>query len=240
MLARKAGGVSKAAIMGGATYARTRENMSEFGGAAKAGKGLRLALSPVMRVMGDGKVVQRATSLMKQVANLDTGGLRGRRSVLVSQFSDAVKGFELNQTTPFSVVCSALCTLAHETGRRKGSITINGLNPQTDVQAPAGATHYSLVQLLGVMGDYSFDEATGAYQPADAAANSHNAVTRSVVTGLADGPQNFTLATTLPAGIVPGAGVKVLQCIGIEFYQRINGGDYLLPAGNAMRIAGLF
>lgn len=239
-LARKAGGVSKEVIMGSASFARVRENMSEFAGAARAGKGLRLTLAPVTGSYADGRLGARLVGIMKQICNLDSGGVRGQRSISITLYSDALRGFELNRNTPFSSVFTAAYKLTSEGNRKKAAFIVEGLDANTGIKAPAGATHYRLAQLLGVFSNYALEANTGEYQPVDAANNSRNAVKFSNFIGLTDGTQNITLETTLPDEVTPGADVRVVQCVGIEFYQRINGSYYILNAGNAMQVVGLF
>lgn len=60
------GGPTGEQVKTASEFERTRENMNEFGGCAKAGKSVRTALSALMRQMADSKVTGRLTSIMKK------------------------------------------------------------------------------------------------------------------------------------------------------------------------------
>ncbi|SFS88003.1 hypothetical protein [Sphingobacterium wenxiniae] len=66
------GGPTAEQIKTAPEFERTRENMNEFGGCARAGKSVRTALSSLMSKMADSKVTGRLTSVMKKI-NLEDG-----------------------------------------------------------------------------------------------------------------------------------------------------------------------
>ncbi|MFC4163031.1 hypothetical protein ACFOWU_05150 [Epilithonimonas zeae] len=49
-----------------------------------------------------------------------------------------------------------------------------------------------------------------------------------------------TLTATLPGAPTLGANVTVIQCIGIEFFQEVNGNYYAFNSGNCLRIEDAF
>ena len=74
-------------------FQRTRENMSEFGGSATAAKAIRVGLSNVIKQMSDPQVTGRLTAIMKEINLKDTTGIRGERSILISQNRGDIEGW---------------------------------------------------------------------------------------------------------------------------------------------------
>jgi len=79
-LVRMKGGPSKKKIMSSPSFARTRENISEFGACSQAGALLRRGLNGLLPLK-DGYTYRRMTQLMSRIKNYDRTSLRGERSV---------------------------------------------------------------------------------------------------------------------------------------------------------------
>ena len=240
-LARIARGPSKDRIATDAAFARTRENNKEFGGAASAAKALRLGFATTVQTMADSRFSARLTALFKEIVNRDVTGIRGQRSVLLSQYGNTLVGTEFDNGLSFSSVFNAPYTIAHAADRREATLTIPDFVPASFVRAPGGATHFTVIHALGVVSDYRFNTDTQSYEPVVPEANAIGVIHAGDIIALnstAVGNQinHANLAPTL--GLT--ADTSVVQCVGIEFYQRIGGVDYVLAQGNAMRIVAVF
>jgi len=94
---RSKGGVDGNRIKNDPNFARTRENMSEFGRAGKDGKLIRDSLRTLMEKASDSLVTSRLTAKLMEVVKSDTKNVRGERSVekcdkqLLKGFDRAVK-----------------------------------------------------------------------------------------------------------------------------------------------------
>lgn len=80
-LVKTKSGVSGDRIANDPTFQRTRENGSEFGNAATAGKLLRDTVRTLMLTAADNRITSRVTQLMTIIKNYDTTSLRGDRTV---------------------------------------------------------------------------------------------------------------------------------------------------------------
>lgn len=69
---RMADGVNKSRIMNDSAFARTRENISEFGNNAKAAKLLRDAMGALVKNAKDSRTSNRLMQLFNKVKNMDT------------------------------------------------------------------------------------------------------------------------------------------------------------------------
>lgn len=238
-LARTAGGPSKEKIATGANFVRTRENNAEFGGAAKVGKALRTALSSVIQTMGGSTLTASLTRLFKSI-NAKASGIRGQRPIALSGNKSQAKGLELNDKLSFTSVFNAPYSVVADTDRVQITFTIPGFIPINFINAPAGATGFRIVGAVGWLSDYSYDNSTLNYEPDVPDQNSIGITQYSNILPIDNTPATISLVADAPGGLIPDAGISVLACLGIEFYQKVDNVDYLLAQGNAMRIIDVF
>ncbi|MGI4822598.1 MAG: hypothetical protein ACRYFV_15420 [Janthinobacterium lividum] len=203
---------NKSTFNSSSSMVRVRENASEFGAAATAGKLVRDALRTQIQSASDRLMVSRLAKVMKSIINLDFTSDRGMRSVIAANAAQLV-GFNFNQAaglgqslySPYTVTPSgATVTLA-----------IPSLNPTVDIAAPAGATHYEI--LFGVA---SVNFVTKTYRSATVA----SPLGILPLTGAAQA--NVSQVATLPAA--PTADELVIGVLGMNYYQQLNGKYYPL------------
>ncbi len=207
---RMKGGVDKDRILNEARFVRTRENMSEFGHCATAGKYLRKAAAGMSLSAKDGTVVARLTTVLTQIKNLDGISARGKRRVEIGiqnpEGLAKLNGFDFNIEAPAFQMLKTAFTLDVVTGE----IQIPALQPAKDLTFPNAATHVNLM---------------GAFLKIDFATGNIN-ISESPITTL---PVNLTesAVTLTPTGVPTGTGVS-LFLLAIQFAQEINGVQYPL------------
>ena len=238
-LARTAGGPTKERIATGSNFVRTRENNAEFGGSAKVGKAFRTSLSSVIQTMGGSSLTANLTKLFKAI-NAKASGIRGQRPIALSTNKAQAKGLELNERISFTSVFNAPYTVTADADRVEIVFTIPDFIPNNFINAPAGATGFRVAAAVGWLSDYVFDSGTASYEPDVPDQNSLGITAYSAVQPLDNAGTTITLTTTAPGGLIPKPTVSVMACLGIEFYQKVDGVDYLLAQGNAMRVVEVF
>ena len=203
---------NKASFMSSTSMARVRENATEFGTAASAGKLLRDSLRVLIAAAADSRMVSRLTQQMRAIIGLDEINDRGAR-VIDKDNIGALLGFNFNLGAgigqslffPYAVTGAGSDVTMH----------IPALNPATDLAAPQGATHFEVLY-----GASSVNFETGTYQAASVAAPLGILALKSPA--LAD----KSLVATLP--IAPTADDLVVGVVGINFYQQLNNKFYPL------------
>lgn len=219
-LVKTKSGVSGERIANDPNFQRTRENGSEFGYAASAGKMLRTAVRNLMMNASDNRVTSRLTQLMTQIKNYDTTSARGDRDVSVGIADPAalalLKGFDFND----KAILGSMLFAPYTVTAASGEIAFASCVPTNDVSAPSGATHLSVRSAFAIV-----DFATGI-----------SAIEYSPVTNLPIDATN-TPVTLTPTAVPAGAGTKFYLLL-IEFFQEINGVQYSLKNGayNALNI----
>lgn len=212
-LAREKGGVDGDRIRRDPAFARTRENGQEFGMAASAGKLVRDAFRPLLMRASDRRVASRLTRVMSEIRKLDTTNTRGARNVATAIADPAakakLKGFNFNERA----VMSSILYNPFQLDTATGEVTMNGFNPANQIAPPPGATHVSL---------------SSAWGKIDFGGGVHNIEPSNVVNlPLGSSTQNINLTV----GQAPtGSGVDVFLLL-IEFFQEVNGNQYVLNNG---------
>ena len=222
-LVKTKSGVSKDRIQNDPAFVRTRENGTEFGESASAGKLLRVAVRNMLMNAGDLRVTSRLTQEMSKVKNYDTTSARGDRKVSVGLTDDnakaILKGFNFNDRALLGTVLFAPFTLDTATGE----IAMASLNTANDISHATGATH---VSLQAGFADVNFETGISDIQyspkvnlPIDS---------------------NATSAALTPAGVPAGTGNKFYLLM-LEFFQEVNGVQYSLKNGayNVLAIVGV-
>jgi len=206
--------ISKQRIMTDPNFQRTRENGSEFGSAASAGKLLRAAIRALLLTTSDNRITSRVTKVMTIVKNYDATSARGLRNVGVAISQAAAKAelkdFDFNIDSPLSSTLFKPFAINATTG----VITIAGLVPSTDISFPIGATHVTV---------------RGGWVKIDFAGNKAEIqLTNATNMAISNTATSVTL-TPLAVPAVVGTGLFLLA---VEFFQLVNAVQYTLKNGS--------
>jgi hypothetical protein len=235
-----AGGPTAEQIQNDEAFTRTRENMSEFGGCASAAKSIRVGLAQIMKQFSDPRLTGRLTAIMKQVNLTDTTSARGKRNIKVSTNRPLFAGLNFDANISLAGIFNAPYTLTNNTARNSATFTIPVFNPVNLINAPAGATHFRLLNAIAVVSDWQYNNTTGKYEPVSTALSQLVNIQYSGYMDLSTVTTAATLTSTLPSSPTMTTNVSVLNCIGIEFYQQVGTNYYLFSSGNALRVDSVF
>lgn len=210
---RKAVPSNKSHFDSAVSMERTRENATEFGQAATAGKLLRQALRRQIQRTGDRAMIARLTQAMRAIESLDSTNVRGKRRVLKANV-DQLVGFNFNEHAPLSTVFFASFVVAVSAAGVL-TLTFPTLVPRTDMIRPLGATHFAL-EIGVVVLDFEANLARTVL------------VTGIPTPSIIDGVPLPSLVLTANLGAVPGATETMVVALGVNYFQQINGQFYPL------------
>lgn len=237
---KKQSKISKSRILNDPAFKRTRENMQEFAGAARAGKAFRQAFGNVVSLMGDTYLSGRLSALMKRI-NRNGSGIRGERPIDVTANSEQLSNFEFNKKAPFGAIFFPKYEApTFNANRDVATWTIPDFDVDSFVKSPEGATHFRLVLSLGLVSNYEYKAELDEYDPVSPEENG-----KGITEFSADIPVKGSVGavTTLTADLGYGAAVPAtvlaLAAIGIVFYQEVDGKMYELAQDNAMQIGAV-
>ncbi len=213
-LAREKTSLNASRIASDPKFQRTRENMAEFGAAAKAGKLMRHSINTLLKNAKDGRIVARLTQSMAKVLRTDAKSARGERTVSNGNLS-LLKGFQFNETAVLGETLYAPYTTAID--RTAGTLTVNlvSFTSSGAIVAPEGATHYQLVsggaELDFTAETYNRDVQQTKLLPWDETDSGDISLVNTI-----------TANSTLP----------LFLFLGIQFYQQVNSFQYPLKNGS--------
>jgi hypothetical protein len=212
-LAREKGGVDANRIQSDPKFARTRENMAEFGRAGTAVKLLRTALRSALINIADSRMNSRLTAQMVKVLQADVTNTRGQRNVVDGE-SELLDGFEFNINSKFFSTFLAPFTPSIDRAAGTLKVDVPAYTPGNMVGAPQGTTHF---KLTAVGAEVDFE--AGVY-----------VTNMSSTPEIVFGPQNEA-AATLSNAVTPASKHPLFIALGIEFFQQVNGVFYPLKNG---------
>jgi len=205
--------VSKDRILSDPKFSRTRENMSEFGTAGKAGKTIRAPFSNLLQLSADQRMIARLVKLCMRVIKTDTTSKRGSRTVANGDVSLFNK-FEFNNTGILSTTLLVPYTITFTRTSGNLQLDLPVYTPQSGVLGPQGATHYQL-QLAAAAIDF--------------AAQNNTAVQTG--SGVLPWDDNPTTALSLTLALPANSTLPVFVLLQVQFMEQLNGGYYPLQNG---------
>ncbi|MFD2529172.1 hypothetical protein [Polaribacter marinaquae] len=219
-LAREKGGVDKNRIQNDPAFQRTRENGSEFGRAGKGGKVLRNAIRVLLQNAKDKRVVSRLTKSLVAITKTDTTNERGLRTLQDGNLN-LLEGFEFNLNGKLGATLFAAFTKTFDRVSGDTTLDLAAFSPTVRIAAPAGTTHFKVV--MGAS-ELDFVNETSTFENDETAILPYTAAN--------------TAAIALSATITANSTLPVVQVLGVEFYQEVNGEMYALKNGayNALSV----
>src|SRR5690606_7162831 len=230
--------VSESRIMNDPKVMTTRQNMTELGGCAQAGKAFRKAFAGMVGIMGDSYISARVSAVMKRI-NLNTPGLRGRRNIDLVANSDLLIDFSFNPVDSLDAILRAPYgqpTLNPD--RDMATWVIPDFNTDSFLKSPEGATHFQLILALGIVSNYQYTASTGKYQPVEKDFNGKGIIAYSTyipIGGMVG--SDTTIIADLGIGAAIPATVVSVAAIGIMFFQEVDGVQNQLSANDSLVVA---
>lgn len=237
MYAGEKGGANRDLIMNNPAFARTRENMNEFGGCGMVVKAIRLGLQHLIPENTDTHFTGRLMKIIKMINLKDLQGLRGKRAIEISLNKTMLKSLNFHEKRKIDFELKRCTTQRHPDSRTEATITVNELNPGPKL-VPGNAQYYRLINHLSIVSDYVYNENDRRYNPLSPL----KATAAYVYSDYT--PVNTSLSTELqasfPVGTVVPDAYTVLQCVGIEFYNRAGTDGYVLYSTGTMLLCDVF
>lgn len=219
-LVREKGGVEKSRILNDPAFRRTRENGMEFGTAGKSGQLIRKANRILIRQARDQRLTSRLVQVLMQIIKSDPLNNRGQRTVQDGDMS-MLKGFDYNHKGQLNTVLFSGYAVGFDRATGSLAVTLNPFVPQDTIDAPRGTTHIQIVAGVCALDfpgrNFEEDHQFSPIIPWD---------------------QQQQALISLNPSVAGGGMLPVLQMVGVNFFQEVNGEMYPLRNGafNALAI----
>lgn len=222
-LARTKGGVEGDRIANDPAFQRTRENGAEFGRAGRGGKLIRNAIRVLLRNAKDKRVTSRLTTQLLAIVKTDTVNVRGERTIVDGNM-ELLNGFEFNQNGKLGSTLFAPYAAGIDRVSGEVSLDVEAFSPLLRINAPGGTTHFS-ISMGGA--ELDFENETHIFEMGQ--------------TGILPYDNAQAAAVNLTAALTANSTLPILQVVGVEFFQEVNGEMYPLKNGafNALAAVGI-
>lgn len=222
-LAREKGGIDKKRMQNDPAFKRTRENGMEFGTAGKGGQLIRKAERILIRGASDYRLTSRLMQQLMKVVKSDPLNERGKRTIQDGNMG-LLKEFDFNQKGKLNTVFFSGYTPSFDRGTGVFDVAVEAFAPNETIDAPRGTTHVQLVAGVSAL-DFigrNFEE-------------------NHMYSAIIPWDQQQQPALNLTATVTAGGTLPVIQLIGVNFFQEVNGEMYSLRNGsfNALAIVGV-
>jgi hypothetical protein len=231
------GGACKELIMSNPAFARTRENMNEFKGCGVAAKAIRRGLLKLLPEHADTHFTGRLMKIVKMINLKDPTGEKGVRAIKISLNKSMLKSLNLHEKRKIDYELKRCVRTSHPDLRNEATIMVNGFNPEPHL-VPGNAQYYRLVNHLSIISDFVYIAKDKKYNPL-------STLDRTAVYVYSDyTPVNTPLSAELKAsfknGTVLSENDTVLQCVGVEFYNRAGTDGYVFYSTGTMLLNDVF
>src|ERR1035437_5790500 len=163
-VAGEKGGANRDLIMNSPVFARTRENMNEFGGCGVAVKAIRRGLLHLLPEHADTHFTGRLMKIIKMINLKDGVGEHGKRAVLISENRTMLKSLNLHEKRKIDFELKRCVKTSHPDLRNEATITVNGFNPEPHL-VPGNAQYYRVVNHVSIVSDYVYVAEDKKYKP---------------------------------------------------------------------------
>ncbi len=165
--------------------------------------------------------MSRLTKDLVAIVKTDTTNERGLRTIQDGNLS-LLERFEFNLNGKLGATLFAVFTNAFDRVSGDATLNIAAFSPTSRIAAPAGTTHFKVV--MGAA-ELDFENESSTFE---------NDATAILPYAAAD-----TVPIALTSTITANSTLPVVQVLGIEFYQEVNGQMYALKNGAYNALAAI-
>jgi hypothetical protein len=182
----------------------------------------------------------RFNGIFRKVIDRGTG-IRGERPVELLPNKDILVGFNLHKEISFDSIVQANVNSSINAERNGVRLTIPDFDISKMINAPAGSTHFRLINALTVVPKFVYDPLVKQYFRKDGSVvilRAHSYSGYRAIDENTGGDLVMVSALENSPDIDPESAV--ISLIGIEFYQKIVEVNYSLASNRCMKIVEVF
>lgn len=213
LIFRSKGGPSKKQVSTGSQYLFYRQNMSEFGGAAKAASHI-YNCGYGIKHLADPQSFGALTKLCKIIQKKD-GEVSGKRGISFSRYGNLFTGFSFNHENSFDTIVRQSPTVTFSRGELKAAVKFSDLLPGINLVSSWQLPHYRFILSFGIAPDMVFT--TRGYMPVNPKMRFNPNQLKTEWLSISNEMPAITHEISLPEPtVLDDSGVLVVS-VGIEF-----------------------
>lgn len=164
VIMRTKGGAKKEQIAKSPRFEKSRKNQKEFGGCAKFASKSRHAFGGLHR-LADYNLTPVLIGMGKNLMKLDTTSETGKRSLKLSEYKEALEGFNFNRNYPFTTVLRITPRWVLNREGLNATVTIPRINTDVDLLNIQKLPFFRLIVAIGSISDMVYNPTKNNYEP---------------------------------------------------------------------------
>lgn len=149
---RSKGGATKEKIRAAPEFAGLRMHQQEFAGCSRMASKILRAIDGI-KYLADYNLLSGLLSIANTIQNFDTLNPKGKRSIYLSQYSNILKGFNINQQHPFDLVMKHAPEATFSRTQLKATLYFPELYPNINFANPWQKSFFRVIATLGIVPD---------------------------------------------------------------------------------------
>jgi len=226
-----------AMAMENAEYYTTCDSIVSKNGCSAGVKALRKGFELFLVDHTDSRFTGRLMKIVAEIFRRDYGKGKMKKSVLFSQEKPYLETMVFNIRKTNVGRLKHQFDISHAESRAEATISVKNLNLYRDV-IPSGAMYYRILNHLSIVSDYCYSKSNRRYEPMSML-NGMSAYGYSDYIAVEDCP-DIVLRVEFRDGVWPLEEDTVIQCMGVEYYQKSGQGYCLLHGGGGVEICEVF
>ncbi len=164
VIMRTKGGASGDKIKHLPQYAGFRNQQKEWSGVTKLTSGVRMAFGGLHRI-ADYNLMAPLNGLANKMQKADITAEKGQRPVQLSNFKQALDGFNFNRNQPFNSVLRVSINFEMDRAELKATVSIPRINTAIDLVNLQRLPYFRLLVAVGTVSDTIYNEGLSDYLP---------------------------------------------------------------------------
>jgi len=219
VIMRTKGGPTKKQITKGANFEILRKNQVEWGACVQFARGVRHAVDGVYR-LADYNLSPTWTGMGKNIIKMDKESELGKRKLLITEYKEALEGFNFNKKFPFNTVLRALPVVELNREQMEAVVKFSRINTEFDLLNVQKLPYFRLILVLGTVSNILYQpENFNKYNPSNTAKHGSSVSKTTDWLSCNDIIQNLQICVQYNAVSLTHINeeITVLLSIGIEF-----------------------
>ena len=170
--------------------------------------------------------------------NLKDGeGTNGERAINISLHKTMLKSLNLHEKRKIDYEVKRCVRASHPDLGNEAILTVKGLNPGPHL-VPGNAQYYRVVNHISIVSDYVYVAEDKKYRPLSKLNKTAAYVYSDYIP--VNTPLSGEFKATFKIGTVMSESDTVLQCVGLEFYNRVGTDGYVFYSTGTMLLCDVF
>jgi len=220
-----------------AEYYTSAESIVSKNGCAAGVKALRQGFQLLLADHTDSRFTGRLMKIVAEVFRRDFVKGKMKKSVFFSHEKGFLSTIDFNIRKRDVGRVMHQFEISHAGSREEATIAVQGLRMYRDF-ITGGATHFRVLNHLSIVSDYCYSKSNRRYEPVSML-NGMSAYVYSDYLSVF-GNSDIELKVEFQDGVCPLEEDTVIQCFGIEFYQKSGNGYCLLHGGGGVEVCDVF